>query len=206
MFRMMVVLLLLGGMVAVASAESIHRCRKADGSLVFTDDPAEFPPGCRELPGSEPPAPKPEEAAAPGDREVPAVPGVAEAELQRPPLPPPAGEPARPPMAAPEEPMKREPLPPVAQPVQPPPVAEELPVAAEPVAPSPKELALALVEEYRQAIASRVTSLPPAEVQRARGKVLEIRQRRDELLQGVAAGAVSPAERAEVERILAQIP
>jgi vacuolar-type H+-ATPase subunit I/STV1 len=47
MIRIAFSLLLLGLLGGAAWAE-IYRCRDADGVLVFTDDPAHFPPGCKE--------------------------------------------------------------------------------------------------------------------------------------------------------------
>jgi len=40
--------LLLGILASGASAETF-RCRDAEGGMVFTDDPAKFPPGCKPI-------------------------------------------------------------------------------------------------------------------------------------------------------------
>jgi hypothetical protein len=68
--RTLLALLLVLATVAVSVAAPVYRCRTATGTLVFTDDPSMFPPGCKELPGSG--EPDPEEVPAPAT--VPAEP------------------------------------------------------------------------------------------------------------------------------------
>jgi hypothetical protein len=46
MAKLLVLLLLLAALPSGASAE-IYSCRDAGGNLMFTDDPANFPPGCQ---------------------------------------------------------------------------------------------------------------------------------------------------------------
>jgi len=74
-------LLLLLGLLVVPSWAEVYRCRAADGRLIFTDDPAQFPPDCRELrpdeepeggisfvpQQSEPPAPPADQPSVAGD-------------------------------------------------------------------------------------------------------------------------------------------
>jgi hypothetical protein len=97
-------------------------------------------------------------------------------------------------------------------PVAPPPPAAPLPpsrqdesVSGEKAVGELKREALALAAEYRETVARRVGSLPPAEVQKARENTVEIFRRRDELRQRLAAARLSAAEKAEIEGILAEI-
>jgi len=46
MCKFAVLVLILGFVNTFANAET-YRCRNSEGTLVFTDDPARFPPGCR---------------------------------------------------------------------------------------------------------------------------------------------------------------
>lgn len=68
-----------------------------------------------------------------------------------------------------------------------------------------KQEALALAEEYREVVAQRVTSLPPAVVQKARERTLDILIRRADLQEKLSASPLSEAEKAEIETILSEI-
>lgn len=83
---------------------------------------------------------------------------------------------------------------------------EEESEAGEKPEPTLMEEAAALAEEYHQAVARRVSSLPPVQVQKARIRVLEIQRFRDDLLRRVAKAPLPAAEKAEIERILESIP
>ncbi len=148
-------------LLAVPSWAEVYRCRTADGQQVFTDDPANFPSGCRQVEAGEEPSG--------GISFVPLAPVPTVA-------PPPAeGE-------------------------------EGGDGKGRGAYSTLREEAAALAREYGEVVASRITSLPPAEVQKARVRTLEIARRRDELLQQLAASTLSSVEKGEIEKILGAIP
>lgn len=95
MLRTLLVLLLFLTMLAASTAAPVYRCRTATGTLVFTDDPSMFPPGCKELPGSGEPDPEEEPAPAPpGPVEGTPIPAAARGDVP-PENPEPAAAPGR---------------------------------------------------------------------------------------------------------------
>lgn len=148
-------------LIAVVADAQTYRCRRADGSPVFTDDPKKFA-SCKEVSESE---------SKKGVSVVPMAPPAAP-----PPLPQVLGE------------------------------QEKAPGNGEKPTPTLKDEAIALAEDYRQAVADRVPTRPRVKVQKARIRILEIQRFRDDLLKRVAEASLPDAEKAEIEKILAPIP
>jgi len=148
-------------LLAVPSWAEVYRCRTADGQQVFTDDPANFPSGCRQVEAGEEPGG--------GISFVPLAPVPTVAP------PPSEGE-------------------------------EGGDGKGRGAYSSLREEAASLAREYGEVVASRITSLPPAEVQKARERTVEIIQRRGELLRRLAAAGLSSQESAEIRQLLGAIP
>lgn len=160
MIRSVLPILVLAILVSGVRAETF-RCRDAQGVLVFTDDPDNFPPGCLSVEETRGevsgglnivPAPSPSAAGA-GFREGAVSYGEGERESR-----------------------------------------------------DWRKEAQALVEEYRDAQARRVPSLPQPTVLQAIGDMERIQRQAAELRSDLAGARLPAGDRAEIEQILSVIP